>query len=555
MGRTDPEAEFTETVRLLIAQAATSPKSDASILCRFPARALWLARELGRDFGNPYQECEGFKTWVGDSPIEEVSAIYASGYLSNPGSVYGHLMLRFHGSNPTDPQDLLETAINYGAQSSEEDPALLYVVRGLFGGYQSTYSSLEFFHHNNRFRDDQLRDIWEYRLNLSDWEVSFLQAHIWELMNAHNTYYFLRQNCAYYVADLLNLVLEPDLIDDMKPWVVPVDIFQRLASGQENQDPLVKSFVRLSSREARFREGYARLSPLEKSIADEVLKSRDGLALLNDASLSDGQRINILNVSLDYAAYALDDTEPDSKAHKNSMLLARISLPASGETKTENPPAPHEGQPATTLQLRAFDNTKLGAGVELRIRPAYYDFLSNTAATPPFSELSMVDTKVVITDDDVFLRQMEVLKISALNVSATTLPEDKKHAWQIRLGAEQRDLSCSNCLVAYAEGGIGKAAMMGDQTAIYGFATGRVTTLDTNGSSFKAGLSGGIITAGDNWAASLSGKSLQQIDGPQHLENSFTAELRLGQGTDWDVRLKSEYNKAHENSVALSYYW
>ncbi|MCG8442672.1 MAG: DUF4105 domain-containing protein, partial [Caulobacterales bacterium] len=200
-GRVDPHAELAATIEALAAPPGPDP--DAHALCRYPARAMWLARRLAWDLPSSLEACPAYRAWSRDGAVDGVSVIMVSGYLSNPGSVYGHLLIRFHSGGDHGRHDLLETSMNYGAAASEDDALVPYVVKGLFGGYRSRFSNLEYFHHNARYREAQLRDVWEYHLRLSPEDVAFLVAHSWEMMGAENRYYFLRQNCAYRIAELV----------------------------------------------------------------------------------------------------------------------------------------------------------------------------------------------------------------------------------------------------------------------------------------------------------------------------------------------------------------
>ena len=206
-GRVDPRAELVATIAALSLPVGANPNTHA--LCRFPGRALWLSRALEWPLPNALDVCPDYRAWARDGRVTGVSVILVSGYLSNPGSVYGHLLVRFHSvGDGRERSDLLETSMNYGAAASEDDALVPYVIKGLFGGYRSKFTTLEYFHHEERYREDQLRDVWEYNLRLSQSEVDLLVAHGWEMMGSENNYYFLRQNCAYRIAELIGVVVD-----------------------------------------------------------------------------------------------------------------------------------------------------------------------------------------------------------------------------------------------------------------------------------------------------------------------------------------------------------
>ncbi len=132
----------------------------------------------------------------------------------------------------------------------------MYIIKGLVGGYGSTFTHLEFYQQNHNYAETQLRDLWEYKLDLTNSEVDLIVGHTWELLGMENQYYFISENCAYRIAELLNLVIEKPLLPSSKYWAMPIDVFTGLTSTALGERDLVKSITRFPSRQNRFRDAY-----------------------------------------------------------------------------------------------------------------------------------------------------------------------------------------------------------------------------------------------------------------------------------------------------------
>lgn len=553
-GRTEPEAELAATIDAMALPFDPDAPGDHAI-CTYPARAMFLNHMTGEALFDPLADCPELADLANGGSVDGVSVLFIGSYLSNPGSAFGHLLLRFHndqagGDGGVWANNVLERAINYGAASSENDPMLPYVIKGLTGVYHSRFSSLEFFHHSERYREQQLRNIWEYKLDLGQEDVDFLVAHIWEQLEAENRYYFLRQNCAYRIAEAVELVIDTDLSPPGKMWVAPIDVFHSL---MEDDGRNVASIRRLKSRESEFLENYAKLSSGQRKLVDSVLDRPDVPLQTQLSAHTLDDPAPALNVLLDRYAYA--EESDASIAREREVLVARMQLPPSPEPNDPEPPPPHSGQRPSLLQVSALYNDELGAGAELRFRPVYFDFLSSTQGTVPYSELSMLDTRVIIRDDTVSLRSLEALKITTLNPSRSGTPDTGANAWQVRVGVADQTLACDDCLAGYAEAGIGKAVKFAPGAVTYGLVSGRLEAGNDVANHIDAQAKLGLLFKGESAALHAEANYLQGIDDFDEGRWTGMVEARLGAGDRWDVRLSLGYDEATESKASLSFYW
>lgn len=560
-GAHNPRAELAATIEGLLAPGDAKP--DDTVRCRFPARARWLSKQLGWPQPDP-APCPAYDTWRGAEPITGASLIFASGYLKNPASYYGHILLKLNTGGAAGQRDLIDFVLNYGASYPSNENGLVYLVKGIGGGYQASYSHLPFYSHRFNYAETELRDVWEYELELDPEQTAFLADHAWEVSGTANRYYYLRQNCAYRLAELVNLVIDEPLIPPDKPWTMPVDVFDRLMRDRPGK-PLVRSVTRIDSRQNAFRRAYFALSSQSQR---DVVAYVEGPAMAPNADLA--KQGPVLDALIDYYSFLASSKNSKAddpgalviKARRDALLLARLRLPAA---KAAIPPPPkslpNEGQKSSMLQVSLVSNDQIGDGSELRLRPAYHDFLTYAPGVPPGSELSFVDTRLSIRDGKVRLRSLDVVKVTTLNLSPTGLVRDGAAAWSLRFGAEDRALGCQDCLVGFLEGGYGRAAQISERTILYGLFKGRATTAEEPAANLSGGASGGVIFGADRaWRANVEIGFWQDMDGDREARPYGRAEVRLGSNTSWDVRARYDWQReggrdTNELKLALSYYW
>ncbi|NNU17428.1 DUF4105 domain-containing protein [Parvularcula sp. ZS-1/3] len=551
-GRRAPEAELDATLAGLV--GPLGPEPDGHALCRYPGRALFLDREMQLGLPDPFAVCPELRAWSGNGSLDGVSVLFVAGYFANPGSAFGHLLLRLHtGEGNVDVQDVLDNAINYGARQSEEDGMIPYIYRGLTGRYQSTYSTLDFYHHNERFREEQLRDIWQYRLDLSDGEVRLLSAHIWELLRTENRYYFLLQNCGYRIAELLELVIDRDLVPHNKFWAAPVDVFHALGAEDPDAGPAISAAGRLPSRETAYRDGYRLLGRRDRRLVDAATSAPD--KPLRDVAEEQGAELSAapLNVLVDY--YAFQEAAPTVEARKAEVLAARFQLPPDAGDDIPQPVPPHEGQPPSMLSVTVLSNDELGEGIELRARPAYFDFLSATEGTAAYAELSMADLRLVLREDNLHLRQLEIVRVASLGLAGDGAPNRPGLAFRTQIGVETLDLTCDSCLLGYAEASFGEAVELMPGLAVYGLAGGRLEGGDQITDSFSATAALGTVFRGKHGGIWLEAGFQQGIIDTDANEPYVEGEIRLRKGVQSDFGLTVRHEGATEIGLAFRRYW
>ncbi|MFH1318958.1 MAG: DUF4105 domain-containing protein, partial [Candidatus Omnitrophota bacterium] len=193
-GRSDPKAEL-----IAIINAYFTPwgdNSDEHARCRFPARYYWLSQQLPLPNYNLREaNCRSLEKWALLDSVKSVSMLLVSGYLGNPASTFGHGFLKLNTDSIDDQVGLFDLTLNYGALVPENENTLFYIIRGLSGGYEAGFSDKYFYTQDLVYSHTEFRDIWDYKLELTDYERTLLILHIWEIVGSKFTYYFLDKNC------------------------------------------------------------------------------------------------------------------------------------------------------------------------------------------------------------------------------------------------------------------------------------------------------------------------------------------------------------------------
>ena len=73
------------------------------------------------------ERCDDYLEWSQDNSIESISLMYVTGYLQNPASFFGHTLLKFNSSDQSRETDLLDSALNYGAETGNDPAVPMYL--------------------------------------------------------------------------------------------------------------------------------------------------------------------------------------------------------------------------------------------------------------------------------------------------------------------------------------------------------------------------------------------------------------------------------------------
>lgn len=558
-GPFNPEAELTAT---LTALRARPQEGEIHARCRFPARALWLTQMTGEHW--PDATCLDWEAWQEQHNGSQVGLMFASGYLGNPASFFGHLMLHLE-QEKEDATDvsmsrLLDTSLNFGAEVPEGEGLGAYMAKGVFGGYEARYSHASFYRNNTVYSEREMRDLWHYRLDLPPEKRELLVAHLFEVIGQDFDYLFLTQNCASRIARTLELVVSEDLTPGHAPWVAPETLVRALSDASVNGQPLLKSAVHVPSRRLQTEWRYQSLTPEEQQVIHSIWPNIEHLDLEVEAfdQLPPASQATVLDTLLSHIAF-LKQTgdEPDLAEFERRLLQARLALPAGSQAMPSSELMPlHEATPPGLVRLEGVHNSTLGEAARLTLRPLQYDLLDSNTTRMPNAALEIGRTELALIDDTVRLRRLSLFHITNLHARSVPLPALPSMAWHASGGVERSKLGCNSCLEGQATLLAGKSHRFGRHLP-FGMVGGQLRTERHQSGPLAPAVQVGVLS---DWASGhrtlLRATHVDALQGETGRHTLWHLQHRIALGKSLDARLGIQSdNYSEEVSVGFSWYF
>lgn len=555
-GSTNPEAELRATLAAFMRPEKITPRKTQA-QCLYPARYMFLNKHLHFDAKRmPVQACPPYQRWLAGLAPKSVSLVFPSAYLNSPASMFGHTLLRVDGKRRSRGTELLAYAINFAANTSDQK-GLSFAYKGLTGGYPGVYGVFPYYEKVKQYAWIENRNVWAYKLKLSDAEVNRLLAHLWEMRGVHFDYYFLTKNCAYQLLALLQAARPSlHLVEQFSWYAIPADTIRALRHvpgllGPAHFRPALRTILD---------HEFASLTPPQRKLALAVGKGKLASDTAALAQLSERDRARVLEVANDYLYYNFergrfkrDQALPRSRA----ILLARSHIPVSGVFTPVVAPAtaPDEGHP--TLRLSAtgvFEDGKFSLG--FRVRPAYHDLLDAPGGYTNGAQINFFDLGLRLdpSSGDLRIDDLTLLNIVSLSPRSDLF---KPISWRFGTGVRRRPASTvfghePNNLGFFAQGGPGLTWGSFEHIAAYTFALG---SADANSSFVPAyalgvGASAGVLARPlRNWQVRAEVGGLNYAAGGHGHRNWAFVEQQFPLTGHWALRMRAEYEDAAGNKI------
>lgn len=501
-GKRNPGAELEATLRGFFEPARPDVEGSSPPQCRFPARYAWLKSRLGIDAALlPDQACPRFESWAGRLSPGSVTLLFASAYLSNPSSMYGHTFLRLNRKDRPNNERLNDYCVNFAAETPTRN-GIAFAIRGLVGGYEGKFSTLPYYMQVQHYNNIESRDLWEYDLNLSSAAVDRLVRHLWEMGDARFDYFFLTENCSYALLPLLE-VAEPslNLSRQFHVKVIPADTVRVIVAtpGLVTARRLRPSYLRvvLSRREL--------LSKVERQGADRIGREQERAPFPSVEGLTPERQALVLESGLDYFRYRhgfarFQSIEADEAERSLLMRRGQVEIDPSRVPEPKmGPVAPPESGHPTGSVTPGVGRSRGRQFQELSLRPALHDLLDEPTGYVPASRLEMFHLVLRHREDHpVFIQRLAIVDIQSMTPLESWV---KTPSWKAFLGADaadDRSQAPENALAFRA--GYGKGVSVGSAAPRgilgYGLGEGEFGAGPVFDKSFRTGGGG---TAGLLW--------------------------------------------------------
>ena len=403
-GARDYQFELIETIRQLKSPAGQE------IACRFPARYRWLQSNYTDIPQYQLKDCAELSSFVEGFQKQTVSLSFASEYLNNPVSSFGHTMLVFHDE---DKPLLSADAVHFAAISDESDNYFAYTWNGLTGAYPGYFFRDAFFKKQHQYNIIEQRYLHLYSLDFTSQQIEDLIYHLYELRNATYKYYFINENCAYQIAILLDLVTNRDSFSD-STFVLPIEVAKAYKDLHKYKRVLYPTSVQVNYI-------LDEMSDIEQSQFQAVL---DG-ELHPDDTLSNRVKYT-LNLYYEYDFRKKHVTNP----HYDKVVKLNYSKPNLNIDSAE----PLNKQSASKVSAGYIHNRR-GDGVLLAYRPLIRDLI-DTQQDNQASELILFNPVMQINNEATYLQQLDLISIKSLPTRSRYF---KPISWQFYTGLNRNN--------------------------------------------------------------------------------------------------------------------
>jgi hypothetical protein len=546
-GAQDAQAELDASIRALFDDA--QPRGDDTPRCRFVARHRWLAAQLGEPAPDSATHCPAYATWRGEMVADRVTLVFPGSYLNSPSSMFGHTLLRIDPPAVATDTVWLSRAVSFGAQVQPGDNSILYIWKGLGGGYAGGFQVDAYFTRIQQYGRMENRDLWEYPLDLTPDETGLLVDHLWELQGINFDYFFFDENCSYRLLELLEVARPAlDLTREPRLSEAPVNTIRALREAGVAQAPALRPSAERALR--------ARLDALSQSEADLAFRLLDDATPLDEPAflaLPRERRQAVLQAAYATVVYrSRKQAGRDARQATHSLALLR-AINAQGapvDAPVAVPAAPESGHDTQRITLgggaldRGDDAARGEAFLTLGYRPSYHDLLDPLPGYLPGAELEIFDLELRVGEDS----GLRLERLDVANVLSLT-PHDRflrSLSWRVRGGLERVPMPDMELHAArQVEGGgglvFGNAALM-----LRVFAEAR---LEQHGSyqdaaSIGAGPALGLSGQGERFGWNLAARPLRFADG--FARDEVQAGLQWQAARNWGLRAEARWRRGED---------
>jgi len=489
-GRNNAEAELNETIRLL------NSDDGFAIACNFPARYQWI-RSTKKNVPNfDLNRCIELQDFLKSFQKETLSIVFVSEFIDVPASAFGHIMLAFQNNNSPLP---LADAIHFAAVT-EHEGFLKYAYRGLTGDYDGFFIRQPLFEKQYEYNITEQRALHFYKINFSEEEISRIILHLYELRKSRFAYYFIDENCAFHIGQLLDIALENEDRGFLRSrMVLPIDVVNKYA------DRIVAT----------------------STLTPSLLKAED---LLGNLSAQEQQKISNIIHQQDNLNDQLSDQVKETLALHYRYMFRRQRIAYENFKDVESlqyQPTTFSSNLANPLDEKDSGRVLLGIhssrnliSTTIGYRPMLRDIYAPQQNHLQESELSLFDIQAIANDQTIQLNQVELIKLRSLP-KRNVLRQDL--SWRFYAGLNRKNTE--QALRSEIEFGLGESVGSKNWTAGWDVSLGAQKNTDVN-----AYLKPSLILL-TYWSHNIKVGYLtydQHFIGEHYLQNELFVSKKLG---------------------------
>ena len=556
-GKNNPQSELGATLASFFSDIEESD-TQQNPQCLFVARYAWLDEQLIFDPQRlPRQSCKRYQNWYAGLNPSGLTLIFASAYLNNPSSMYGHPLVRVDAKDQDEQTRLLAYAITFAANTNETN-GIAFAVNGLFGGYPGVFSVMPYYLKVREYRDFENRDIWEYQLKLSPAEVDRVLRHTWELGSTWYQYFFFDENCAYHLLGLLEVARpELELTSQFRWWAIPADSVREISM----QKDMVKKVVYRPASATVIHHRLKGLNDQERRLALDLSMKR---VSVGDAALSGlpaNRAAAVIETSQDFVGYRRaigknDVADPGGLAHE--LLTERGRLDAVAQTPEIPMPEVYPDQGHGSSRITMGAGRRSGQNFqELAARATYHDIMDTDGGYARGAQIEFFSLALRHYDPDATWDSGATRgeKFTPISIISLTPRDDffQSMSWKIASGWQRVHAANGNEPLAFAvDGGAGGSWSNENSTALwYALFDGslRLNSDLASGYALGAGTSiGGLFDINPRWRMHGYARGMRYFPGQRDTPLTLGLEQRVSMARDLALRLDFARSRELERS-------
>ena len=556
LGKTDPHAELLATLDAFNGKGLTA-KQTSKIRCEFPARYTWLKNNTENNW--PELNCPELNMWQKTLNPAGITLVFPTAFMNSPSSMFGHTLLRVDAKDQNRHRELVAFAVNFAALPDENDNAALYAFKGFVGKYPGTFTVMPYYRKVREYNDIESRDIWEYKLNLSEPEVHRILLHLWELQRATFDYYFIDENCSYQLLGLLQLANETlDLTSPFSFKAIPSDTVAALKQHDLLQSPNYRPAFG-----TRLYHYSQQLSDQEIGAVRQLIKT----GKYEQSSYSEERQAAILEMAYEWLNFDFNDKglNRDKIAPQlNKLLHQRSKLKVTTPfTQPQKPVAsPEQGHSSSRAGITFVESKNGTRQLRLSYRLAYHDLLDNSDGYIPGANISFFDLETSFSQN-AKPRVEHLYLVDAMSLAPDNEVFDS-WSWNMRLGYDQqpsnkmRDDNLEQGRY-FAQGGFGKS--FGDPSKLHSFVLGSISVNNGDINDNLEVATG--IEFGSIWQFNhenklgITGQVMGLVDADVDYYSRVDLSWNWSVNTDWALRSNINYRKwySEETQAKISVYY
>ena len=490
----DPKVEIYTLINAYFEEIPSDINSY--LVCKFPARYYWLDSHIKLpNFSNNIKLCNSLNIWQQIADTKSISLLHVSGYFGNPASSFGHSLLKLN----SDGDSNLDHTLNFGAIVPNNENIISYILKGIFGAYRAVFSDQQYYTRDLVYARHEDRDIWEYELNLTQFQLNLITYHALELMNMEFQYFFFSKNCAYRLGELINVAIDDTLVKTNRPWYSPLDLFQMIEKLNDdriinNDSPFIKKIIFIPSPKRVFANKLKQTSLLEKSVIKAIIARNDNTRTFDISELDNldtEAKIKSLNTIITYNNYKLKNAKKSSekknlRKFKDSLLLERLKITEAQNTTDFSkdlwlrPPA--RGNPPTNLGFKAIQNKEGNNIYQINWSPyKRYNLGINSLEKNEYIIFDFYFETNPTQNNKINLTHLNLIKISKIQQDTfSKINNDRNNAWKINLGVTKEMENADHSYNIFGDIALGKTLLSSKNKTLLIFADASINSTQPN---------------------------------------------------------------------------